>query len=322
MRSRLSEPAVLDQAPEQQGTLVSPPRRRRVTAQRRDAVTGWLFVAPTTIGFLCFVLGPLGAALAISLTKYDVLAAPRFIGLDNYTRMLSDDRLLHAYRNTLIYVVAAVVLMTLLGLLLALMLNQRFPKPVTYVLRSAYFFPSLVGLVYVATIWQALFQKDTGIINYYLAQVGSPRPDWLNSPNGSIATVIVVDVWRNVGFGMLILLAALQDVPRELIDAARVDGANTWKVFRHVTLPAISPALFFVITITVIGAFQIYESVVVLTGGGPGDSSRSVVMYIAEKGFQDFDMGYASAIAVSLFAAILVVTILQFRIRRRWVHSE
>jgi multiple sugar transport system permease protein len=300
-----------------------PARRSRWAGGRgREAVAGWLFVTPAMIGFLAFVLGPLLAAIGISLTKYDVLTPPEFAGLGNYTRMLDDDRLLRSYGNTVIYVAAAVVLMNAIGLTLAVLLNQRFPRWITYVLRSAYFFPSLVGLVYVATIWQALFQKDTGIINYYLSLAGGPRPDWLNSPHGSIATVVIVDVWRNVGFGMLILLAALQDVPRELVDAARVDGASPWRVFRHVTLPAISPALFFSITMTVIGAFQIYESVIVLTGGGPGDSSRSVVMYIAEKAFQDFDMGYASAIAVSLFAVILVMTALQFRIRRRWVHSE
>jgi multiple sugar transport system permease protein len=321
MPSSLSETTGLEPAAAR-GSLVSAGRRFGAVASRRDALTGYLFVAPAVLGFLLFVLGPLLAALAISMTRYDVLTPPRFIGLGNYRRMLDDDRLLRAYGNTLIYVTAAVVLMTVLGLVLALMLNQRFPKPIVYVLRSAYFFPSLVGLVYVATIWQALFQKDTGIINYYLAFAGGPRPDWLNSPNGSIATVVIVDVWRNVGFGMLILLAALQDVPRDLIDAARVDGANAWNLFRHVTLPAISPAVFFVVTITVIGAFQIYESVVVLTGGGPGDSSRSVVMYIAEKGFQDFDMGYASAIAVTLFAVIVCTTVLQFRIRRRWVHVE
>jgi multiple sugar transport system permease protein len=134
--------------------------------------------------------------------------------------------------------------------------------------------------------------------------------------------VVIVDVWRNVGFGMLIMLAALQDVSPELVDAARVDGAKPRSVFWHVTLPAITPALFFNITMTVIGAFQIYESVIVLTGGGPGDNSRSVVMYLAEVGFQRFDMGYASAISVSLLFVIVILTALQFWIRRLWVQDD
>ena len=294
----------------------------RRTARRREALAAYLFIAPALIGFVCFVLGPLITAFVISLTRYDILTPPRFVGLANYRRMLSDERLTRSYLNTLVYVVAAVVLMNLLALLLAVLLNRPLPRPVTYVLRSAYFFPSLVGLVYVSTIWQAFFQKDTGIVNYYLSLVGIPGPNWLNSPTMSLSTVVIVDVWRNVGFGMLILLAALQDVPKELEESARVDGAGAFAVFRHVTLPAISPALFFSITMTVIGAFQIYESVVVLTNGGPGDSTRSVVMYLAEVGFQRFDMGYASAIAVTLFAVIAVLTGVQFWLRTRWVHHD
>jgi multiple sugar transport system permease protein len=234
--------------------------------------------------------------------------------------MLDDDRLRQAYLNTFVYVIAAVVLMNTLAVILALALNRPYPRPISTVLRSAYFFPSLVGLVYVSTIWQAFFQKDTGIVNYYLGVLGLDGPNWLNGPRLSVVTVIIVDVWRNVGFGMLIILAALQDVPRELREAARIDGAGAWNEFRHVILPAISPALFFSVTMTFIGAFQIYESVVVLTNGGPGDASRSVVMYLAEIAFQRFDMGYASAIAVSLFAIVATVTASQFALRRRWVH--
>jgi multiple sugar transport system permease protein len=290
--------------------------------RRREALAGYLFITPATLGFLCFVLGPLIAAIAISLTRYDILNPPEFVGLDNYTEMLGDGRLRRAYLNTFVYVVAAVVLMNTLAVVLALALNRPYPRPISTVLRSAYFFPSLVGLVYVSTIWQAFFQKDTGIINYYLGLVGIDAVNWLNGPTLSLTTVIIVDVWRNVGFGMLILLAALQDVSPELVEAARIDGAGRWNEFRHVILPAISPALFFSITMTVIGAFQIYESVVVLTNGGPGDSSRSVVMYLAEIGFQQFELGYASAIAVSLFAIVAALTAIQFGLRRRWVHSE
>jgi multiple sugar transport system permease protein len=290
--------------------------------RRREALAGYLFITPATLGFLCFVLGPLIAAMVISLTRYDILNPPEFVGLDNYAEMLGDGRLRRAYLNTFVYVVAAVVLMNTLAVVLALALNRPYPRPISTVLRSAYFFPSLVGLVYVSTIWQAFFQKDTGIINYYLGLVGIDAVNWLNGPTLSLTTVIIVDVWRNVGFGMLILLAALQDVSPELVEAARIDGAGRWNEFRHVILPAISPALFFSITMTVIGAFQIYESVVVLTNGGPGDSSRSVVMYLAEIGFQQFELGYASAIAVSLFAIVAALTAIQFGLRRRWVHSE
>ena len=289
---------------------------------RRDAIAGYLFVSPSVLGFLVFVLGPLLAAFWFSFTRYDVISPPTFIGLDNYTRLFSDQRLGLVYLNTIIYVVAAVVLINGLGLLFAVLINVRMPSVLTYVFRSVYFFPSLVALAYISLIWQALFQRDTGIINYYLEVVGADPINWLNSSSQSRLSVIIVDVWRNVGFAMLIYVAALQEVPRELEEAAQIDGAGPFTQFRRITVPMISQAIFFNVTITVIGAFQIYESIIVLTKGGPVDATRSIVMYIAEKAFADFDLGYASAISMTLFAIILLVTVLQFRIRRAWVHYE
>jgi len=298
------------------------PARRRNPARRSEAATGYLFIGPAVIGFLLFVLGPLVAAAYLSLTKYDIVTAPKFVGLDNYTRMLTDERLHTTYLNTIIYVLAAVVLINGFALVLAVLVNRKLPAGISQILKSAYFFPSLVGLVYVSVIWQALFQQDTGIINFYLTSVGAPRIDWLNGDVAGKVTVIIVDTWRNVGFAMLIFVSALQDVPKDIMEAAEIDGAGPWTRFRRVTAPMISPAIFFNVTITMIGAFQIYESIIVLTGGGPGDSTRSIVMYIAELAFQKFRMGYASAIAMTLFLIILALTAVQFRMRRRWVHSE
>jgi multiple sugar transport system permease protein len=301
-------------------SVAGSPSALRMTERRREAVTGYLFILPSFLGFFIFVIGPLLAALAISFTTYDLLTDPEFTGLDNYVDMLTDRRLHTTYANTIVYVIAAVVLMNVLGLALAVMLNRRLPRALRYVLRSAYFFPSLVALVYVSIIFQALFQRDVGIINFYLGQLGIGPIDWLSSP--TVASVIIVDVWRNVGFGMLIFLAALQDVPRDIEEAAKVDGANAWQSFRNVVVPLISPAIFFNVTLTIIGAFQIFESIIVLTDGGPGDASRSVVMYLAERGFEQFRMGYASAIAVTLFLIIMSLTLVQFRLRRRWVFYE
>jgi len=288
----------------------------------REALVGYAFISPVMVGFVVFVLGPLIAAIVLSLTKYNIISAPRFVGIQNYQRLFADARLAESYGNTFLYVGAAVVLINVLALALAALISQNLPRWIVYLFRSAYFFPSLIALVYVSIIWQALFQKDTGIINYYLERIGGPRVDWLNGTEMSKVSVIVVDTWRNVGFAMLIFVAALQEVPKEMLEAAEMDGANAWQRFVQITVPMISQATFFNITTTIIGAFQIYESIIVLTGGGPGDSSRSVVMYIAEKAFSSFDMGYASAIAVTLFAIILGVTLVQFRIRRSWVHYE
>lgn len=288
----------------------------------REARAGYLFVAPSMIGFLVFVLGPLLAVVYFSFTRYDVITPPRFVGLANFSRLLADSRLHQVYLNTLLYVAAAVVLINGFALLLAVLIDQRLPRALTKIFRSVYFFPSLVSLVYISLIWQALFQQDTGLVNYYLGLVGVPPQNWLTSLSLSRWTVIIVDVWRNVGLAMLIFVAALQDVPKDLTEAAEVDGAGPFGIFRHVTVPMISQAIFFNVTITVIGAFQIFESVIVLTNGGPGDSTRSVVMYLAEQAFSNFQIGYASAIAITLFLLILAATLVQFRVRRSWVHYE
>jgi multiple sugar transport system permease protein len=290
--------------------------------RRREAIHGYLFVGPSIIGFFVFVLGPLLAVIYFSFTRYDAISPPEFRGLVNYERLFTDDRLRQVYLNTVLYVIAAVVLINVVALLLAVVINQRLPKGLTTLFRSVYFFPSLVSLVYISLIWQALFQRDTGLVNYYLDAVGAQPVDWLNSTSTSRWTVIIVDTWRNVGFAMLIYVAALQDVPKELEEAASLDGAGPITLFRKITVPMISQAIFFNVTITVIGAFQIYESVIVLTNGGPGDSTRSVVMYLAEQAFSNFQIGYASAIAITLFIIILVATLLQFRARRSWVHYE
>jgi len=291
--------------------------------RRREAVQGYLFVSPSVIGFVIFILGPLLAVVYFSFTRYDVLTAPQWIGLDNYKRLLSDHRLHLVYVNTIIYVIAAVILINVFALVLAVLINNtKLPRVVTTLFRSVYFFPSLISLVYISLIWQALFQRDTGLVNYYLQNVGGHPVNWLNSNSMSRWTVVTVDTWRNIGMAMLIYIAALQDVPKDLEEAASVDGAGPFAIFRRITVPMISQAIFFNVTITVIGAFQIYESVIVLTGGGPGDSTRSVVMYLAEQAFSNFQIGYASAIAITLFAVILAATAIQFRIRRSWVIHE
>jgi multiple sugar transport system permease protein len=290
--------------------------------RRREALSGYLFVGPSVIGFLIFILGPLLAVIYFSFTRYDAISPPEWRGLANYERLLTDDRLRQIYLNTVIYVVAAVILINGIALLLAVVINQRLPRVLTSIFRSVYFFPSLVSLVYISLIWQALFQRDTGLVNYYLHALGGEPVNWLNSTSTSRWTVVIVDTWRNVGFAMLIYVAALQDVPKELEEAAQLDGAGAVTLFRRITVPMISQAIFFNVTITVIGAFQIYESVIVLTNGGPGDSTRSVVMYLAEQAFSNFQIGYASAIAITLFLIILAATLIQFRIRRSWVHYE
>ncbi len=298
------------------------PSRWLGNEKQREELTGYLFILPTYIGFLVFVLGPMLYTVYLSFTYYDIFSPPEYVGLENFARLFDDPRLVTVLKNTFHFSVFAVLGNVGLGLILALMLNRKMPRLLKYVFRSAYFFPSLIGLVFVSLIWQFLYQRDVGIINYYLGLIGIDPIPWLSSMEWSLRSVIVLDVWKNVGFAMLLILAGLQNISGDYYDAAAVDGANRWEAFRHVTLPLLSPTLFFVVTMYMIGALKVFDSIVVLTNGGPVDSSRSVVMYIYEQGFQSYDMGYASAISLLLLLIIGVLTLAQFGLSRIWVHYD
>lgn len=297
-------------------------RTRRSPTLRSHRWPAVLFVAPATIGFLVFILLPLVMTVVYSFTSYGLFDPPQPNGIENYARLFADERLARVYLNTLLFTLLAVPANVGLALLLAVGLNRAMNSTVRTVVRSAYFFPSLVGLVFVAIVWQFFFQTDNGIFNYYLGLVGIGPVPWLSSAAWAIPSIVILDVWKNVGLAMLILLAGLQGIPRVYYEAASLDGAGPFRQFWSVTVPLLSPQIFFVVTLYLIGALKVFESIVVLTNGGPGDASRSVVMYIYEKAFQSFDFGYASAISVSLLVIVSVVTLIQFRVSRKWVHYE
>ena len=290
--------------------------------RRREALAGLLFVAPVTVGFVLFIAGPMIATVVLSFTNYSLLKPPSWVGLDNFQRLLSDRLLVTVYANTAVFTVLAVVGNVGLGLVIALLLHRRMPRVLRYVMRTAYFFPSLVGLVYVSLMWEFFFQKDTGVINHYLNQAGVGSIPWISSSAWAIPSIAIMDVWKNVGFAALILLAGLQGINPELGEAARVDGANGWHEFRHITLPQLSPTLVFILTLQMIGALKIFDSIKVLTNGGPNNASRSIVMYIYDMAFGSHKMGYASAISLTLLLVVATATALQFYFARRWVHYE
>jgi len=294
--------------------------RRRTSSAVNEALAGYLFVLPALAVFAVFFAGPLLAALGLSLTSYDVIHPPRPVGIANFQAMLGDVHFRTVLANTVVFTVVVIVVNTSLGLLLATLLNRRMPRFLRYVLRTAYFFPVMVGLAFVAVIWRFLMSQDTGVLNYFLAQIGIRGPDWLNSASWTLWSVLILDIWKNVGFSMLIFLAALQNVPPELEEAARVDGADSWPVFRHITIPLISPAILFIVSINTVGSLQIFDSILVLTRGGPGDASRSLVYYIYDIAFGSFRFGYASALGVVLFVLIAIATLVQFRLARSRVH--
>jgi multiple sugar transport system permease protein len=293
-----------------------------VKAGHREALWGFLFILPTYLGFAIFILGPVVAVAGMSFTKFDVLTGAEFTGLTNYVRLLSDERLRNVYTNTFVFTIFAVFFNVSIGLALAVLLNRRLPRLLRNFFRSVYFFPLLIAHTYVAVIWQFLYQRDTGVINYYLSLVGIASISWLGSAAWVLPSVIIMDVWKNTGFAMIIFLAGLQNIPKDYYEAARLDGANAVQLFLRITFPLLSPTIFFVLVIFMIGAIQVFDTIIVLTGGGPGDASKSVVIYIYEQAFQNFDLGYASTMAMTLFVVILIFTLLQFWFSRRWVHYE
>jgi multiple sugar transport system permease protein len=289
---------------------------------RREALAAYLFILPTVLGFLIFIIGPIIAAIFLSFSSYDLLSPPQFTGLQNYVKLFTDPRLQTIYYNTIFLTILAVTGNNVVGLILAVLINQKMPSPLRYFFRTAYFFPVLIALAYCAIIWQFMFQKDTGLINYYLSLVGVAPLHWLGNKDLVKPAVIILDVWKNCGFCMIVYLAGLQGIPTEYYEAAAIDGANPLQIFRRITLPLITPSVFFLVVINMIGALQMFDSVVVLTGGGPGDSSRTLVMFIYEQAFQNFRMGYASAVALTLFMVIMLLTSIQFRVSQSWVHYE
>ena len=294
----------------------------RGSARRRETLVAYAYLSPAFTGFVVFVLGPAAAAVVLTFFEYDILTPPRFAGLANYARFLGDPRLPRIYLNTVVYVVWYVGLTTLLGLALAVAANRPMRALWRYLIRSTYFFPVLTSLASVSLVWQYLYSTDFGIINYYLARLGVPRIPWLTSSQWAITSIILLGVWKNLGFNFILFLAGLQSIPRHLYEAAALDGAGRWAGFRYVTLPSLTPVLFFSVVWGLINAFQVFDSPFILTTGGPGDASRTVVMYIYESGFRFFEMGYASTIALSLFLIVVVLTVIQFRLSRIWVFYQ
>ena len=286
----------------------------------RESLCGLLFISPTLLGFLVFFLGPIFAVLFLSFTRYDMFSAPESAGFANYAKLLTDSQLHKVYGNTFFFGTAAIILNVSLGLFLAILVNQRLPAFLRYLLRTVYFFPVLVGMIYAATVWKFLFNRDLGVINYYLHYIGVGPLSWLTSSQFALWSIILVYMWKNVGFTMLTTLAGLQGIPQDIYEAAAIDGARPFAMLRKITIPLLSPVILFNVVITLINTMQEFDSIVALTNGGPGNASRTVSLYIYEKAFRGLDMGYASAIAVTLFLVIALLTALQFSLSRRWVH--
>jgi multiple sugar transport system permease protein len=286
----------------------------------RREVEGYLFIAPWLVGFFAFLALPMVGSLGLAFTRYDVFTAPRWTGLANVRELLTDDLIRTALVNTLAFTAIAVPGQLIFALVLALALSLKVRGIGVY--RTIFYMPTITPAVAGAFLWLWLFDNNYGLVNYALYSIGVRNPPgWFVDPVQVKPTIALISLWY-VGNQMVIFLAALQGVPQTLYEAAEIDGATAWQRFRSVTLPMISPAAFFNLIITVIASFQVFTIAFLATGGGPANASLFYVLYLYGKGFQSFEMGYASLLAWVLFAIVLALTAIQFVVARRWVYYE
>jgi len=288
--------------------------------ERRQARAGWGFVSPAlaVIGAFFFVPALLG--LLLSLTDFDIYAIgalenARFIGLRNYTRIVGDPAFWNAVRNTFVLVLVGGPLSVALSLTAALMVNDRLTRWKGF-FRTVYFVPVVTTLVAVAITWRYLYHPRYGLLNHGLGLLGIPPIDWLGDPHWALPAIILLSVWKNFGYNMLIFVAGLQTIPEELYEAAELDGAGSWGRFRNVTVPMLGPTFLFVGIMTMVGFFQIFAEPYVMTQGGPLGATTTVVMFMYEEGFKWWRLGVASAVSFLLFALMLVTTLVQTRLTR------
>jgi multiple sugar transport system permease protein len=287
--------------------------------RRRETLIAYAFISPWLIGMCAFYLGPTIASFVYSFTNYPIIAKPHWAGLQNYRTVFSDTQFRAALEVTTIYTVGSVAVYLGGGLGLALLCNRRLPG--VGVIRTLLFIPSLVPVFGMAVLWGWLFNRDFGLVNYTLHQLGVQQQGWFQSQSQALWMCVAVSFWT-VGSAFVVFLAGLQSIPHDLYEAIRVDGAGPLRRFWHVTLPMLSPVILFNLVIGIIISFQVFDIGWALTNGGPGNATLFYVLYIWRVAFQQFQMGYASALAWILFLIIVAVTVLIFRTARYWVHYE
>lgn len=297
------------------GTLA--PRRGAARRRRRTALWALVFLLPSAVPLVAFVLVPMAGAGWISLHEWNLIGEMQWVGLRNYGDLLADPDTRAAFGHTLYYLLGYLPLVYVGGLGLALALNTALRGRA--LLRGVYFLPVVTSWIVVALVWRWLLNPSVGVVNWTLAQLGVDGPGWWTDPAWSMPSIILASAWKDLGFVMVILLAGLQAIPVDVLEAARVDGAGWWRRLWSIVLPLLSPSTFFVLVISLINGFQVFDQVYAMTGGGPNGSSEVVVLRIHALAFRYGEAGTASALSWLLFAVVLVITLVQIRGQRRWV---
>ena len=290
---------------------------------RQEAVAGYVFILPTILLYLCLTIIPIIVTFSLSFMDYDLVKPSTFIGFDNYIKLFQDSRLGQVALNTVLFALMSVVGNVGIGLLLAVILNRKMPKFFVNFFRFSFFLPVVIGYVYVSIVWSNLYSTDTGVFNYFLSLLGLEKVGWLTNKSIVLFSIILMDIWKNAGFFMVIFLAGLQNVPRVYHEAAEIDGANAWQRFWHVTFPSMTPIIFYNMLMSLITNMQVVTPALALTKGGPGKSSYFMSYMLYNYAFkQRGKIGLACAIAFVLFLLIGAFTLLLFATSKSWIFYE
>jgi multiple sugar transport system permease protein len=294
--------------------------KRAFTGLRKEeTISGYLFILPNVIGFAAFTIFPILFTFYLSTQSWDLSKPPAFVGLQNFTALGKDELFWKALGNSFYYTFGAVPIGICLAFVLALLLNQKIRGVILF--RTIYFLPQVTLVVASAIVWNWIYQPDFGLLNYMLGIIGIQGPRWIYSSAWAMPSVIIYCNWMGIAPSALILLAGLQGIPQELYEAAEIDGASEWGGLKYITLPLITPSLFFVVVTSLIGAMQTFSQFYILTQGGPNFATTPMVLYIFDLAFSWFRLGSASAVAIVLFIILLVITLIQWRVAKRWVYG-
>jgi multiple sugar transport system permease protein len=291
-----------------------------IGTKRKQNLVALVFISPSYLPLITFLIVPMVAAVILSFAKWDLLTPAKWVGLSNYSELIHDKSFLSSLGNTLYFIAGYLPLVYVLGLAAALALNNKFKG--SGILRAAYFLPVVTSWVIVALLWKWILNPNGGLVNSLLAIFGIQGPGWWTSPKWAMFSVIIASAWKDLGYVMLILLSGLQAIPADYREAAALDGANKWQILRNITLPLLTPSTFFVIVISLINNFQVFDQFWVMTKGGPEGSTTVIMHNIVLNSFNYGRMGYASAMSMVLFVIILSITLMQLRLQKRWVHYE
>lgn len=301
---------------------VSPPRLRRHPTRQGEAPFGLLMIGLAVLFVAVFTAIPILASFLLSFFSWDVISSPEFVGLENYRQLIADGPVLKSFGVTISMAVAIVVLQLLAGLVLAVLVNQRKMVWLRTFFRTAFYLPLLASTAAVSIFMGYLFDYQFGVVNYYLGLLGIPNVPWLNSELGAATTIVLITVWQQTGFTFVLFVAALMAVPTDVLEAAQIDGASSLRALLRIKIPLISPTILFAAVVALINAMQLFDQPYIMTKGGPGTATTTVTIAMYQKGFQNLEFGYGSAIAIGLLAIILAITGLQFLAARKLVFYQ